>query len=126
MVALKDVPITNGDVGFGDNNNYDTSSAKEKIDLWAEETFLNNELKEINGYQARLITKEEYNAISTTHSWRYNTTYRYYTMSGDGIYIRMVDKNGTFNLNQAPFPLAKLRPVINVYKSALETNNNNE
>ena len=120
VVALKNIPLS-GTVVYGAHN-YDDSNIKTTVDDWAIATFSNGELKEVDGYSARLITKDEYTVIPITESWR-GSTYRYWTMTPQtDPQNYFVEPNG--NLDYMSYSHSLLvRPVINVYKSALETNN---
>ena len=132
VVVLKDTVLQGSKYSDSYNSTYETSKVKEIIDDWSTNNFLLNQLKEINGYKARLITKDEYLNISEINSWRYNSGYIYWTMTpngGSSIYnIRQdgsIGSDGPVGHSYAGD--VTVRPVINVYKSALETpiENNN-
>lgn len=146
VVALKENPLTysemndyKGDASFtvynvngygitpfGSSDEYAISYVKEIVETWASDKFVNNELKTVDGYRARLIMKTEYETISSEYAWRYLYLRRNWTMSKVGGYgnVYVVQTNGSINTahysgdgSNAPL----VRPVINVYKSALET-----
>ncbi len=115
---------TSGGVQYGSTTTYETSYIKLILDEWILDKFSNSELKEVEGYQARLITRDEYNSI-LSYSWR-GCGYTYWTMilSSDSLYVFVVARWGLDS--QFPHGSYAIRPVINIYKSALETNNNAE
>ena len=141
VVTLKDTPLTaqdiqnyKGDLTFtvsgngmqyGTNSTYAGSYVETVVNNWESATFINDELKEINGYRARLITKQEYESISSINSWRYYSNYWYWTMTGpyhDG--VNVIRNNGTLydayvNYDRAFGYELTVRPVINVYKDKL-------
>ena len=146
VVALKSEPLTVAEVstygndisiyvsdqnGYGGikygSTIYDNSDAKTIIENWTSDIFQSNELKEVDGYSARLITKEEYESISNIYNWRYNSKYMYWTMTSAGG-IFNVKKDGLISADgpngHAVTGDIVIRPVINVYKSAMEINNN--
>ncbi len=103
------------------NNNYDDSDIKHIVDNWANDKFENGELKEISNYEARLIYTSE--MISNIGPLKGNS---YWSMT-KGPYNEIVQCLNTtchFSWYQKVADLYQIRPVINVYKSALETNNN--
>ena len=129
---------------------YKQSDIRHVVDNWALTKFPNDELKEIDSYKARLITKTEYNEIPTNHTymcvqscfyqdipiynWLYSSDYWYWTMSpydGDGYEddIWYVANSSVGNMSHyttfGSFHDTKgvVRPVINVYKWAIDDNN---
>lgn len=129
---------------------YNESEIKYIVDAWATDKFKNNELKEVDGYRSRLITKNEllkYYSKCTinlvhcdkdnlTPPWiwdYYNSEYWYWTMTpvnNDGS-IGIVDIEGNWDDKNVSYsiyyrdttPLSHygaVRPVINVYKSAIQ------
>lgn len=118
---------------------YDSSEIKYIIDNWANDFFQNNELVEVNGYKARLITKEELqnNLKLTNNSCPYsfvcNVNVDYWTMTQDDreeYKNYMWCKHGWYN-NYGDFIINSvystgyntIRPVINIKKSAIEVQN---
>ena len=125
VVALKDLPLTRMFKPY----DYDTSDVKTYIDNWTDTNFVNDELKEVDGYKSRLITKSEYENILTIHNWR--AGYEYWTMTGYyevGNVSYAIKADGSIGFQDYSYAGRNtyIRPVINVYKSALETNNNAE
>ena len=111
----------------GCTTNYSNSDVKFVLDAWADDVFTNGELKEVDGLNARLITKNEYQSIPTTYTWRYKPM-NGLTMSQwgtDKSIVWFIDGSG--NISGGIFVYdyrGAVRPVINVYKSAIDTNNN--
>ena len=102
---------------------YDTSDVKVYIDNWASTNFINDELKTIDGYSARLMTLTEYNNIPNTYSWRAAPNAWYWLMNSNSYVGCGAGYVAAFGGNYCSSK-GGVRPVINVYKSALETNNN--
>ncbi len=106
--------------------NYDESDIKHIVDDWANNVF-NSQLKEVDGYKARLLTYDE--ATGNNDKYKVTNSVDYYwtmTIIGNNN-VRVVYNYGThfsYYTPQYNTQLFKVRPVINVYKSALETNNN--
>ena len=105
---------------------YRLSDIKYVIDAWSEANFTNNELKEVNGYKARLITADEYSSIPTINSWRYSSRYYYWTMTPLPSYnnrrVSIVSESGAISPRaDVTYYSGVVRPVINVYKSAIAT-----
>ena len=119
VVALKDIILIK--MVYGATSDYNTSNIKSFVDNWSNTTFVDNELKEINDYKARLITETEYNAISIINNWRFKSDEWYWSMSPQNGSTTLVYK---INYDGSSANNGGVRPVINVYKSALETNNN--
>ncbi len=136
VVAFKDTFI-DGVVSkytSADNDDYANSLIKIEVDSWVNSEFLNDELKEVNGYKARLLSIDDlsrlgYGTISNgakalqdgVPNWVYNVGERYYTMSPfafRNIYI--VLSNGDISIGTGKNVSTKVRPVINVYKEALD------
>ena len=119
--------VNGSNVMTNSTTDYSQSEIKYVIDAWAQAKFLNNELKTIDGYSARLITTTEYNTIPSTYSWQYNSQYWYWTMTPSNYGFAMLDieSNGRIRSGGITGSNGVVQPVINVYKSALETNNNN-
>ena len=120
-----------GGMVFGSNSTYTTSPVKRVVDAWADTNFT-NELKIVDEYEARLITYEELvnelgcisnNCNNSLYSWTYNNDYTYWTMSpqnGNTLRIWRVEDNGSFGNPVVHYNCASVRPVINVYKSAIQ------
>jgi hypothetical protein len=103
---------------------------------------MQNQLKTVNDYAARLIKTDELSSIgyewrstcatcdptwektSNTPSWVYNSDYDYWTMSqyNDSLkkvwYVCYDGELRTQEVNE----LGVVRPVINLYKSAIQNN----
>ena len=121
----------------GCTTNYDSSDIKHVVDDWATTKFSNNELKEVDGYKARLATKEELQPIgwpscsstatpcspeSTTPSWIYNSNYWYWTMSqwnNSSSSVWDVYNDGTLYSYSVNSYSDAVRPVIHIYKSKI-------
>lgn len=123
----------------GCTTSYDSSDIKHVVDNWARTTFSDNELAtDSNGYQARLITKDELvNNLGCTsnycgnssYDWIYNISgYWYWTMTPNNsdLALMTVHNHGYFGGGRVDNVDGELRPVINIKKSALEGGNNNE
>ena len=137
----KNCGYTNGSFSDTDcTTDYDKSILKQTIDAWEHDKFSNNELKEINNYTSRTISIDDLlnlgyiiNGTSSEKTnnvpdWIYNSKYWYWTMTGypnstfsvwcimtDGsLYDRNIYYWYGYNNTGA------VRPVINVYKSAIE------
>lgn len=115
---------------------YSGSDIKFAVDNWAADKFKNNILKDVEGYKARLVEIEELrsqfysNCISSegycdieseTPSWLYNLNYNYWTMTSRNYYsTMMVGINGNIGHGFVYSSSSAVRPVINVYKSAID------
>ena len=118
--------------------NYKTSHIKRVVDNWAQNIIGNNKLKEINEYRARLITKDEARnnlkcdkgCSKSPYTWTYNENYNYWTMTPyeDNIYNNVnvsaddmyeITNLGVVREYQLYAADKAVRPVINVYKSAI-------
>ena len=127
VTALKLNILTNMAFSIDNSTNeYDLSSVKDYVDNWAATTFINDELKEVNGYSARLLTKDEADILSGHSFTWFVGNNRYWTMT-PYIYnnIYLVSGDSIVYVGRSASSV-NVRPVINVYKSALETNNNNK
>ena len=144
VVALKDLPLTANEITnaggtsstSGDSlgkmsyhsssSEYETSNIKSVVDNWANSRFMNSELKEVDNYSARLITRTEYLTISNKNSWRYKSNW-YWTMTPyNSSQVWIILSSYAPNPGNVHATDGSVRPIINVYKSALETNNNAE
>ena len=123
---------------FGTGVSYDTSSIKTILESWASNEFT-DELKTVDGYSTRLIKFDEltsnlgyeyfeqgtssgYRKTESTPSWVYNSSYFYWTMSqynDSASYVWLVNNNGRVNNYDVNASDGAVRPVINVYKSAI-------
>ena len=131
VTLLKETPISNTASSYGSDSTYASSSTKTAVDTWAASTFSNNELKEVNNYEARLIQVEELtdlgctssNCTNSTHSWTYDSNYTYFTMSQYNNTITSVWAVGIDGsvAEIATSSQAMLRPVINLLKSAISS-----
>ena len=116
--------------------NYDSSDIKHVIDDWATSKFTNGELKTVDGYGARLVTKEELHPIgwpscsSSTYcpketnapSWLYNSKYWYWTMSrwnNSASNVWFVSNDGFLDYGSVNNNYGAVRPVLNIYKSKI-------
>lgn len=107
-------------------SSYDDSEVKYVVDAWLLDKFENNEIKEVEGYSSRLITQDEYSNIPNTYSWRYLTDNNQWTMNfgtkSKGLMI-YINKQGGISENVGQYTSngngGVVRPVINVYKSAV-------
>lgn len=150
VVALKDSPLTVSDINtYKDNLNltvnnrngygaiyyhetnaaadYNNSYIKNIIDNWVANKFISNELKEVDNYYARLIKKDEYESINNNYTWKYSSQYNYWTMSkfNPSNYYAVSTDSGIGYMWYRCFNSSgcTIRPVINIYKSALVDNN---
>ena len=121
VIALKDIALTQ--MAFGSTALYDESDVKKYIDNWADNYFTNDELKEIDGYAARLIKSNEYRMIASKYSWSYS--FNYWMMSVCNLSANWVcgveSAAPGANRNFLSTWQANVRPVINVYKSAISS-----
>ena len=104
------------------SSTYATSAVKSVVDSWATSKFT-DQLKTVDGYSARLITKTEYEAISA-YSWRYNSSYLYWTMSpyfDTAVTMWNVYSDGRLSYYTVYADEGAVRPVINVYKSKISS-----
>ena len=153
VVALKDEPLTAdevitfggttsdsgnsvGNMSFGTNSTYASSLVKSVVNAWAQSKFTNGELKEVDGYSARLLKYDEIfnlgyenavactgecyytGSISDVPSWVYNSGYQYWTMSvnnDSSLNVWSIKNSGDVRDNLVTSEGA-VRPVINVYK----------
>jgi hypothetical protein len=118
---------------------YKTSDIKFVVDNWINDIFVLGDLKEINGYKARLIEKEELisnfyprcgpyakscDKENDTPSWLYNIKYEYWTMTKWPFYnytwlMWTVSRSGSLSQGSSYAGSYLVRPVINIYKSKL-------
>ncbi len=120
-----------GEIYTDCKKDYNESDIKYVVDAWASSTFNSGELIEIDGNKARLISQPELvNDLGCTsnycsnsqYNWLYNSNYWYWTMTPEPNYhhhMYTVDSSG--NVRYCNMTTDELiRPVINVYKSAIE------
>ena len=138
--------VNSQDIENDCTTDYDRSDIKYVVDAWAADNFQNDELALVNGYKARLIKIEDFldnfdssKYYSSTEGIRYRLIINsgqadwsvgdlhlgwYWTMSsynGNKIYYSpyntssLTPSDPTFVLNPGA-----VRPVINVYKNAIE------
>lgn len=117
------------------NNDYNFSDIRQVANSWANIKFTNNELKQVEGYKARLLNQKELSNIAwpnctsfshclkedSTPNWIYNSKYSYWTMVGlstndDYEYVLVVKESGgsgskTVNVQMAYDPPI-IRPVF--------------
>ena len=112
-----------GCIEFGSTNSYDTSTVKIIIDEYVLDKLSDDMLKEVSGYRARLIKIDEYKDIKNSNEWIYFNP-QYWTMSQVTNYpnfVRVIrsqdDSNDRIDRSWTDFTV---RPVINVYKSAIQ------
>ena len=132
-------------VNDGCTTAYASSEVKYAVDAWAAAKFQNSELKEVNGYSARLITFDEvhsfgygdepsdcgggycpyYPKTDSVPGWIYNNNYWYWTMNpyeSSSFYVWYVYNDGSLNNSGVSTNLhGAVRPVINVYKSKISS-----
>ena len=123
-----------GGMAFGTVNNYDSSNVKIVVDNWAIDKFSNTRLKIVDGYDARLITVDElvdlgfirsgnmYPINDNVPEWTYG--YKYWTMTPSDIgsnSMRVIQYYGNWRIDyySVSWTNFRVRPVINVYKSAI-------
>ena len=131
----------------GCKNNYDDSDIKYVVDAWSQAKYGKNKLKTVDGYSARLITVLElqqlgyaqeltdccggcglcwnYLKTDSVPSWLYSSNYQYWTMSQpdadfSNVWIVKFDQNINSARVYAHDGDHVLRPVINVYKKAIQ------
>ncbi len=99
------------------NNNYDDSDIKHIVDNWEVDKFVNDELKEINNYKSRLINMSE-----ITSNIGPLMDEGYWSMTKGAYKGIMLCSNTTchFSWYKKVADLYLVRPVINVYKSAIQ------
>ena len=122
--------INGSNVTSGCKTDYDSSDIKYVVDNWSNNVFVNNELKTVNNYKARLITRSEFmnlpiiNDGSGWQNWVGGYANFWWTMTeaNSQLTVHYINR-GSMNQNEV-YKCPVVRPVINVYKSALETNNN--
>ena len=106
-------------------SDYNESDLKDIVNLWYSKNFGLNDLKEVNNYKARLITNDEYQKI-INYNWKssYNDMkFSYWTMTSytnNQVWIIKNDGNLSHVVTYEVRPLAFVRPVINIYKSAIK------
>ena len=111
-------------------SNYDDSDIKYIVDNWSNSKFEINILKDVDGYKSRLIKSDEHSAIKkksycgawTYRWWIYNDNdlvqmALYADVNGCGLYKSYVYRS--IYQSSSGFNIL-VRPVINVYKSAIE------
>ena len=123
------------------SSDYASSSIKNYVDTWAADKFTSTDLKEVEGYKARLVQKEELRSQfypscsesastcyseSTTPSWLYapNEEYWYWTMTqwnDSSSNVWDVHTDGGLYSYYVYDGSGAVRPVINLYKSALNS-----
>ncbi len=118
--------------GLSGCNKYDNAQIKYVVDSWAESTFNNQELKELDGYFARLLKLTEANnnllcnksnCKDSPYNWaRSYTSWTFYDQMSD-VYAYFVHGGTHHGYSYKCQDCYYVRPVINVYKSALLTNN---
>ncbi len=127
-----------GKMAFGSTNEYSTSNIKIVVDTWANDKFANDILKEIDGYKSRLLMESDfmvlgysgryvhgYTNVSNVPNFVYSYTDYYTAYKSTRGAITYVAVDGQIISGGGPQPHVErlVRPVINVYKSALENNN---
>ena len=117
-------------------NDYNDSDIKYVVDNWSQNKFQDNELKKVNSYGARLISigdleglgykknKSSYPLNDNVLNWVYNSNYTYWAMNSiDNSSLWIVVSNGQIGNQNFLYRYAGyflVRPVINIYKSAIE------
>ena len=123
------------------SNNFNQSPIKTILNQYADDNNLNSKLKEIEGYRIRLVSFEELQNnlglsstmtaswyefdLSESYSWVYENFggKRYWTMtpnSNDNMILYHVDSDLRRVKGMIIFDCLSVRPVINLYKSAIE------
>ena len=114
--------INGSTVSTGCNTSYSDSEIKFVVDGWVSDKVHSSDLVvDETGYSARLITKEEYEDIDSSNTWRYNSNFWYWGMSpASNNYVWVVIQNGNL-LNPIVYSTeGVVRPVVTLKKSALE------
>lgn len=142
------VPFYYSDTCYDDNNHYEctneynVSNAKKIVDEWANKKFKVNELVEVDGYKARLVTIEDASLyvlytitggldakIEGIKSWIFSNDFSYWTMSIPEEYTDYIITLSTLGniLGEGldiektiVYKNAAIRPVINLNKCVLE------
>ena len=140
VIALKDTPLTvaevntygssipvtannvggYGGMAYGETADYETSNVKIVIDAWQNDRFQNNELKEIDNYKAKLIPGRVGNRELM---WNYGSWWAWTTSKVTTKQMVMIKGNGQGDTGNVDYTLGVIRPFINVYKSAIDSNN---
>ena len=126
-------------VDSGCTTSYNSSEVKYAVDAWATAKFT-DELKQVDGYGARLITYDEYyamgeierqetptapvNVFVPSYNWMYSNDYWYWTMTPDGdssSSVWDVSDGGSLYNSLVHNYNGAVRPVINVYKSKISS-----
>ena len=134
--------LVNGEiVNTGCITDYDESDIKFIVDAWANDVLNNTNLKVVDGYSVRLIKDIELetfgygfigngvvNVNATVPTWVYDSQYAYWTMTpypNHKFNVRVVRNQGTtqYHAVYRSYNSDTVRPVINVYKSAIESKN---
>ena len=117
---------------------YNTSEIKYVVDGWSKATLTQSELKEVEGYKARLLIHGELttnlgyakqtgttppSSNGETPSWVYSSDYYYWTMStwnDSASSVWLVYRDGRLNsTGVSNYGNGVVRPVINLKKSAI-------
>ena len=116
-------------------SSYDESDIKYIVDNWTSSKFNNNELKTINNYSSRIMSVAEVRQFCTNGNfdctgWISNGAYYEWLLDSTtykGQFATLYHTRISSDLSYVikTYEPLSVRPVINVYKSALETNNNN-
>ena len=124
-----------GLMAYGSDSTYATSAVKIVVDSWVQSKFTNSELKTVDGYTARLIKHDEipterkeictgscYEADGIAYDWMYISNCFYWTMSPFGSSsVWGVGNGGSLGGFYLGYNDGVVRPVINVYKSSIES-----
>ena len=125
--------VNGSNIETGCTTDYNLSDIKYVVDKWYQDKFTNNQLKEVEGYSARLITLNELenklgcvskNCANSSYNWIYNTSYWTSSVYGNtSSHVYSVNSKGNISATivYRSYLEYTVRPVINVYKSALET-----
>lgn len=102
--------------------NYNVSHIKKVIDNWSNTKFIKGELKNVDGYNARLLSSDETPTVNS-FKWDRYLEYSYWTMFTEDTSrskVRAVKFKGFVSSSASVFRYdIAVRPVINVYKSAI-------
>lgn len=113
---------------------YSTSNVKVVVDAWSSYKFTNNQLKEIDEYKAMLITVSElvnlgfersgnkYPINDNVPEWTYGINYWTMTSYNSTVMwvIHCYKEEWSIDYYRVTWDVFTIRPVINVYKSAIQ------
>ena len=108
--------------GCSGHNDYEGSNIKECLEETYTNTLGDSNLKKINGYKIRLLTKDEFENLKNEYSaWLFNANVgNYWTMTKNTNNVYFIRGNGTGAYNAVNNANISVRPVINLYKDAID------